>query len=44
MMVGKETWWNLFVTLENFFFEAEIEARWPMISCTVGWQVYVPYT
>lgn len=28
MMVGEETWWILFVTLENFFFEAKIEARW----------------
>lgn len=28
MMVGEETWWIFFVTLGNFFFEVEIEARW----------------
>lgn len=28
MMVGEETWWIFLVTLESFFFEAEIEARW----------------
>lgn len=28
MMVGEETWWIFLVTLESFFLEAEIEARW----------------
>lgn len=28
MMVGEEAWWIFLVTLESFFFEAEIEARW----------------